>query len=329
MQQADRLDVALSHWRRIASAAGLTPGDWRAAVLSSRRDARHDRVVIGLTSDGQSPLVFKIDLLPQPQARFDAAVAAHRAALARGARLPALLAVDPVHQAILQDWVPGRTAFDTCEMAPDPAQVLRIIGAGVAAFHAAGGVTPRSFHPRYTVRYLRQIMATIRDGTRLVAAPALFLAHARRFCADQPAYEALPTCAVHLHGDLHLRNLMIAGPDVVLIDPLPAEPGPPGHDLGRLLVDYAAMIAPACPAQGNRPLPGVDLDAFFDGYRIAGPDDPSIRLLCRMRLLTDWITVPADPADRSRNQTRRLDGLMRLARAAFAPEADGAPVGRP
>ena len=54
---------------------------------------------------------------------------------------------------------------------------------------------------------------------------------------------------------------------------------PVGHDIARLLTDYAILHAPKEAIPTGHVLPPEAQSAFFEGYGLVGPGDPSVRLL--------------------------------------------------
>lgn len=109
-----------------------------------------------------------------------------------------------------------------------------------------------------------------------------------------------------LVGDTHAWGIDFAGGRVV----------PVGHDIGRLLADYAILRAPRADIPRGALLPQAALKAFFAGYDLVGPDDPSVRLLIRHRVLAEWWGVSASAHLRSKAAERRLRGVLSLIETA-------------
>lgn len=321
----DRLfDAAMAVWPDLARDAGLTDDGWTHEVLSRRSDARVQRIVILMRRD-EDAIVLKHEAAPVRPEEFAAAMSAHLGAFEAfgdrdGLKIPQLLAFDVERQSCLMSYAAGRSLAKWLDGADlgEQCRVLERAGAWVCAFHGAQLGEHRVFQPKFTVRYLNQIMGEVRDGTRKVARKDRFLAAAAAFVDMSPAFEGQQSVTAKTHGDLHLRNLMLdAHGTVTGLDFTDGNVAPVGHDLARLLVDYATLFAPAGSVPEREVLPLAALGAFFQGYTLVGQDDPSVQCLMRMRILVDWWAIPAKRQDRSAAQQRRFRGLMRLAGTVF------------
>lgn len=115
---------------------------------------------------------------------------------------------------------------------------------------------------------------------------------------------------------MHMRNVLIGADRAWGIDFAGGRVVPVGHDIGRLLADYAILRAPREAIEPGNLLPHAAMQAFFAGYDLVGPDDPSVRLLIRHRVLAEWWGVDASPLRRSKAAERRLRGVLSLIEAA-------------
>ncbi|MHA6347213.1 phosphotransferase [Roseivivax sp. CAU 1761] len=320
LEQAEAAARAL--WPDLARAAGLPASGWQAMRLAGRSDARVSRVLLRLRGHGRD-VVLKHEMRPWRPEAFAAALAAHRAARAgfasaAGPGLPALLAADPARQAALYEYAEARPLLHLLAAA-DPAEqraLLRRVGAWLGAFHAARPGIRRVFRPPANLRQLHAVLDELAAGTRAVAEPARFAACAERLLALAPRYGGRETVTAHQHGDLHMRNVLV-GEHVWGIDLAPGAVRPVGHDIARLLIDYAARIADPGAVSPGAALPDRALTAFLNGYRTIGADDPSLGLLLRLRILADWWGLPAEDDARTLAQGRRLAGLLALSERTF------------
>ncbi len=301
-------------WADLSRQAGLQQDGWRMTLVSRRAELRRVRSVWRLDR-GDCALALKQVSAPLDAATFLAGVEAHHEVQERFDAVPRILAADVDRQTVLMTWAGDVTLFDALSTAApqDRQKLLRRAGDWTARFHASGPIGQRIFQPGYSVRHLRRLMAEVRQGARAVAQAGAWLDCAETLIAQQAAHEGRVAVAALGHGDLNLRNLLV-GSGVMGLDFRKGGPLPVGHDLARLFVHYGALLAE--PGEGAV-LPGVDLTGFFDGYTLTGPDDPGVTFLCRMRILIDWQTLPADSAAFSAAEARRFQGLLRLARAAF------------
>ncbi|MHA6324491.1 phosphotransferase family protein [Roseivivax sp. CAU 1753] len=306
-------------WARLADEAGLAPDGWHATPVSRRDDPARARAVWRVTR-GAEVLALKQVRRPRDEAAFLSDIAAQLDASRRFAGFPEILAVDSAAQSVLMTFADGATLYDALA-APDAdhGAILAAAGRWVAALHRAGFDERRNFQPKYSVRHLGRLFDEVRSAARAAPPRSVVWCDAvAALCAMAPDFERRETVSALGHGDLNLRNLLVADTGVTGLDPRSVTAVPVGHDIARLAVHYGALIAPpdAAPDPATGALPGVDLSGFFRGYDLVGPDDPSVGFLCRMRVLIDWQTLPAEALQTGAEQ-RRFRGLVRLAEAAF------------
>lgn len=311
---------ALALWPGLAAEIGETPEAWQASELARREDARVARLLLRLDRQDADPLVLKYEARPRRPEDFARAMGLHLTAMeAMPDGVPALLAADMEAQASLMAHVTGPNLSNALRDGKgDPADLLRRAGAWVAGFHRGGFGERRIFQPKFTTRYLAQIVGEVEQGARQVARRSDFLDAARGLMALQSAFEGAETVSAHTHGDLHMRNLIIGDGRCWGIDFAGGNQAPVGHDIARLLVDYATLHADHDRIAPGDVLPEAMLSAFFAGYDLVGPEDPSVRLLLRHRVLADWWGLPATGMQRSAAQERRFRRLMPLAQRVFA-----------
>lgn len=320
MIAGDLAQAALAHWPVLAREIGLDPASWRAAPLARREDARVARILLRMQGPGGARLVLKHEARPADPEKFAAAMAAHLAVqevYAQG--VPELLAFDVERRACLMANLEARPLSVLLEGAPlaEQAALLRRAGVWMGGFHRALLGERRVFQPKHTVRFLRSVMAEVSEGARIVAEPQRFLRCAEALCADQPLYEGRETITAQTHGDLHLRNVVMGETGCWGLDFAGGRVVPVGHDIARLLADYAILHAPKQAVPEGEVLPPEVLSAFFAGYGLVGAEDPSVQLLLRNRVLAEWWGLPAKAEDRGPAQARRWAGVQALAARVF------------
>ncbi|WP_226623940.1 phosphotransferase [Alloyangia pacifica] len=321
MIAGDLAQAALAHWPVLAREIGLDPASWRAALLAWREDARVARILLRMEGPDGARLVLKHEARPGDPEKFAAAMAAHLAVQAVYAQgVPELLAFDVARRACVMSFLEARPLSVLLEGAPlvEQAALLRRAGVWMGGFHGASPGARRVFQPKHTVRFLRTVMAEVSDGARIVEEPGRFLACAEALCADQSLYEGRETVTAQTHGDLHLRNLVLGGAGCWGLDFAGGRVVPVGHDIARLLADYAILHAPKGAIPAGEVLPPEALSAFFDGYGLVAAEDPSVQLLLRNRVLAEWWGLPARAVDRGLAQARRWAGVQALAARVFA-----------
>jgi tRNA A-37 threonylcarbamoyl transferase component Bud32 len=318
----DALKIFGSVWSRLADEAGLETEGWSVHRLSAREDARVSRDLFRLSRGGHD-IVLKQQIRPRDPEGFMAAMAAHLDVNAHFpddpmAAVPTLLAVDTETQSCLMSFAEGRTLSDCLERANpgDQGTHLERAGLWLDRFHRARLGTARIFQPKFTYRYLDTILAEEAAGQRPIAEAQRFRKAASRFKDMRPRFEGQETVAAKLHGDLHMRNLLLGGP-VWGLDFHEAGASPVGHDIARLLVDVATLRADHSAVVPREVLPLSLLSAFFRGYTLVQETDPSVQMLLRHRVLAEWWGLPAEQRGRSPAQSRRFDRLMSLVSRVF------------
>ena len=320
MRRDALLDAALEHWPGLAADLGLSTQGWRAAPLARRDDPHHAVVLVKMTGPEGQALVLKHVAAPSDLETYARAMSAHQGAQKRYPEgVPALLSFDLSTQTCVMDYAEGRM-LSLCLAEAGPAQrldLLRRAGAWLDGLHRAGLGDPRQFQSKFTLRYLRQIREDVLAGRMPVAEPGRFCAAAETLLAREEEFSGQQTQAAPTHGDLHLRSLLVGTSQIWGIDFAGGRMVPVGHDIARLLVDAAVLYADADEVPVGEVIPADWSAAFFEGYRLVAPEDPSVRLLLRHRMLADWWGLPAFDEDRGPAQARRLRNLLALAPRIF------------
>ena len=316
----DQLSMqAMKLWPELAAQIGIAPEDVQVAPLARRLDARVDMVALRLDRQIGPALVLKLQAKPLDPEGFASAMQGHMYAFdAFPDGVPELLAVDFETQACVMEFAEGQPLAVVLDGATleQQADAMKRAGAWLGQYHRATCVETRVFQPKYTLGYLQDVIQEVRNGTRRIVDTERFLACADALCGRQHLFEGRSTKAAQTHGDLHMRNLLM-GPQVKAVDFSAQRVVPVGHDIGRLLSDYAILRAPHADIPPGEVLPIPVRDAFFDSYGLVGPEDPSVQLLIRHRVLAEWWGLPADQQDRSFAQQRRWLGIESLTARVF------------
>ena len=77
-----------------------------------------------------------------------------------------------------------------------------------------------------------------------------------------------------------------------------------GHDIARLLLDYTAILRSSKELENGQIIPAVAIEAFFRGYRLVGPDDPSVQFLPYAKTLGSLVNVPQRRNKRSKTNQK-------------------------
>ncbi|KAB2543154.1 aminoglycoside phosphotransferase [Salipiger aestuarii] len=306
---------AMASWPGLARQMAEDPDAWVAAPLARREDARVARILLRLDGPG-GQLALKHQA--RPETGFDTDIAAHLAVQQVWPEgIARLHAVDLEARSCVMDHLPAEPLSEMMGAAPLARQetLLRRAGAWLDGFHRAMPGERRIFQPKFTIRYLHEVMAEVASDRRPVLEPHRFLACARSLCAMAPRYEGGETQTARTHGDLHQRNLMLGADRAWGIDFKGGRVVPVGHDIARLLVDYAVLHAPKAAIPPGEVLPPSAMAAFFEGYRVISSGDLSIALLLRNRVLAEWWGLPVQ--GRGIAQDRRWHGVDQLAARVF------------
>ncbi|MDU8910860.1 phosphotransferase family protein [Aestuariicoccus sp. MJ-SS9] len=310
-------DAAMRHWPALAVEAGLRASDWRSDPMARREDFRVARIVMRMRHKDGRQLVLKHEARPKRPEAFMQAMAAHLAAHdGYPDGVPELFTFDVRAQSCVMAMVDAEPL--SVRLEPEGANhgaILRAVGAWAAGFHRSGLGEGRVFQPKFTLDYLRRIVGELQRGERMVPEPEAFLRCAAYLCDRQADFEGQHTVTAQTHGDLHMRNVLVGEGGVWGIDFAGGNVVPVGHDLARLLVDYATLRTRHADIPAGEVLPPAASEAFFEGYTLVGPADPSVRLLLRHRVLADWWGLPHM---RSAAQERRWAGLKSLVARVFA-----------
>lgn len=175
--------------------------------------------------------------------------------------------------------------------------LIRRAGAWLDRFHRAGSPHHAPFHAAHTARYFQSIRAELAAGTRAVA-------HQDRFCrgVDHVAAKAQntdtkETVFAHQHGAYRPSRLIcddnttlafdIGGPNVM----------PVAHDIAHFLLDYTLSLRGLSGLGPGSAVHEDAFEAFFEGYRLITPDDPSLEVITLSKPLNIWLGLPAAASD--------------------------------
>lgn len=86
-----------------------------------------------------------------------------------------------------------------------------------------------------------------------------------------------------------------------------------GFDIARFLLHYAEKLAPIDVIPGGHVVPPAAIEAFFDGYDLVPADDAGVTYLLRVRMLTNWASLPQSRRVMSLSQMTRFAKLRRIA----------------
>lgn len=299
---------ALANWPELAQQAGIDP---TGAQVKRRwvklQKARH-QIVLQLALADEQRVILKQIFRPSDQTAFGAMVKAQKVAwqlLPDRFGAPNVLADNKLHQLFLMEDVAGEDLFQKLNSDGDHAALLSQAGAWLSAYHNATFEQRREFRPSFMARHLEKLAKEAEIGVRRVPDPAAFALSARIFAVDQELFAGQETVIAARHGDYNLRNILVGGAGVQVIDFSPTQMLPVGYDIARLLLHYMLIFGQNADLPAGQVISREAEDAFFDGYKTTGPDDPSYRFLTRVRLMQEWnVHYPVTRRQYLRNRQR-------------------------
>lgn len=310
MSETERL---LDLVKPLLSEAGFTEELWSATLLSRRNDSSMHRIVVKLSSHNGQALVAKHIMRPINFERFAKSVDRQTQIAATAVRAPRIYGVDKDRQIVLMELLHGSTLYDACHLqsVSDHAPFLEASGRWVDCFHRAVKWESREFRSKFAVSSLSRLRKQILARETQVPKRTDFLAMLEATLDSAVAIDRSETVAAVGHGDLNLRNIVIDKHVASGLDF--GDPGllPVAHDLARLFCHYGALCVKPGTQKGG-PLPGVDLNSFYRGYKLVAPEDLSVSFMCRVRLLWDWAKIPQKSTERSISEQIRLKGIQKL-----------------
>ncbi len=315
---------------RLLTQSGLDPDATQIIDTRRKQTPQRQHVIHTVETADGAKLVFKQVFLPDDAELFRGTVAGQ--ALASGrlssdpfARVPPVLAHDAVARAMLMEMAPGVPAYDLLSETRNHAGILRDVARWTAAFHGTGRVERRPFRPHFMANHIGKIAGHITDGKKKVAEPEEFLDLAEALQAYGPQFDGKPGLSSDRHGDFHLSNILLGQGLSFGIDFHPPKTAPVGFDLARVLVNYVDRFVDMGAIAPGEVVPPAVLAAFFRGYDLVGPDDAGLTFLMRVRLLTNWSSMPETRDAMTVLQLGHFEKTRLMALNALRPERKRAP----
>ncbi len=321
--------TALKLWPGFAAQAGLSRHGWRLTKLSRRDDPENSRIVLRAKHRSGLSYAYKFQLKPESQQGFVAHHMRQERAFHALGEDATLTAPKPIHvsqdaQTSLFEYIRGHTFAELVRKAEGrPVQQLDLLkqaGVWLDAYHRTQIEERRIFQPKYTVCYYQELEKQITAGIATVPARQLFLAGIRRIIELAPQFEGQQTISAIQHGDFHLFNLIRDDQRTLGLDFSSDQMAPVGHDISKVLLDFTTLTRSANEVAPGRVVPEDVTSAFFEGYKMVGPNDPSLAFLLYPRVLSTLARVPQKKALRTEAKQRTLRRLRPFAKRAFQPD---------
>ncbi len=303
----------------LGAQADLVVKDYRCCAEWIKDDRNRLHIVQRYDKSGAPSVVLKFAQRPVDTDAFARILDAHHGAQAALQwseinTVPEILAEDRSAQAYLMQYIAGDTFLELCRYQTDHATLLRKAGSWLAAFHGGTVQQKRPFQPRFMVRHMHKLAGQMRAGERRISGQSQFVAFADRigeFASDAEGH--IGTIAAK-HGDLNAHNILISDRATAAFDFLGADNAPVAYDIARFLQSYTQMVGDIDDLSKGFAVPKRAWDAFFSGYDLVGPDDPTVIFLSKVQVLTDWNRMQDKTTLKS---MLRLERLKEIARQAF------------
>lgn len=304
----------------LAAQGGLDPGGYHPTFEWIKNDSNRLHIVQKYESPTGAPLILKKAAQPNDPEEFASIIAAHLQAqevLAPHpvATVPQIYAVDHESMAYLMGFQAGDSFLELCRNSADHRDYLRKAGQWLAAYHSGTFQQERIFQPEFMAKHMLKLAGQMVHGERKIMGQKRFieLAHIVQNYAGEAEGQISKVAAKH--GDFNAHNLLIGEHAVAGLDFLAQSHAPVGYDIARFLLSYAQNVADLDRIPKGHVVPPDALDAFFDGYDFVTADDPGVRFLTRIQILTDWNRIR--PKENAQTLIR-FERLRKIARLAFA-----------
>ena len=232
------------------------------------------------------------------------------------------MCLDIANQASLTTYAEGLPFSEFMRDATDDhtrqLELLQHAGEWLDAYHRTKVSETRIFQPKHAVSYYHDLSERIQSGDLKVAAKPLILHGVERLSELAAKYSDQQTVSAVQYGDFHMCNLIFDGTCLTGINISRNQPAPVGHDIARLLLDYTAILRSSKELENGQIIPADAIEAFFRGYRLVGPDDPSVQFLPCAKILSSLVNVPQRRNERSKTNQKTLERLRPIAQVAFA-----------
>ncbi len=319
-------------WPRIAANVGLPTEAarfHRLRVNSGRADLR---CVLHIQAANGRDYVLRADYSHRGFQTFRRILDRHQAAAeglreTRGVSVPAILWRDPQDKVALMEFAPGATAFQALDMSSlgleNRGVVLRRIGHAVAALHQCSRTEVKRFWPKPYLGQVSESAQKVRAGELPIRKPKRFVGlcaylHRVGRRARGQTYQG----AVE-HGDLHMRNILIAEDQISLIDFANHRGAVPQRDLANLfLANGLHHLAEAGRPDGYGYIAQADWDAFETGYGAPVSNDPVFQFFFAMKLWAAWEKLAVSERAVSPKGERQLMLLVKVLDHLLATEQD-------
>lgn len=307
---------------------------WKISKLHAREDAQVARCVLKIVGPGVA-YAFKHEKAPINKARFIKVFERQQSAFQNFSRVAGLALAEPVRvdgkrQCAIFRFIEGHNLRDHltyfCPTRELKLQMVERAGAWLDHFHRSGFDEQRKFHPNWVKNRYLDIRNDVEAG-RLKLPETLLLTA----CLDElewlaPDLRGQDTISALPHRDFHGGNLIWDGTTLTGIDVGQGRAAPVGQDINKFLIDLVRRFCDADELAPGRLYPADVNEAFFSGYKLVGPDDPTVRLFALAEIVDTWMLILADKLKRSAAKQECLTQLRPIAKRVISSSAAKKPL---
>ncbi len=317
--------LADENWEWLKLELSLPIEGWIVKRLSRRDDPHISSITRFVRHKSKGCFTYKFQLRPQSAEGFEKHYRLQQIAFdtfphSAEFTSPSPVFVDAERQISLMSFVEGQPVSEVMKQSRAPDEQFELLakcGAWLDAFHRSQGHEIRKFRPEHTLNYYQKLREQIELGDCDVTARSLFLRGIDKLVEVAPHVAGFETVAAMQHGDFHLRNLILNNGQIAGIDFSKDHVAPVGYDIAKILLDFTTLTRSSDGLATGQIVHHDTYEAFFNGYRLVGPDDPGVRLLLYARILATLNTVPAKQKERTYAKQRTLERLRPIASNAF------------
>lgn len=117
------------------------------------------------------------------------------------------------------------------------------------------------------------------------------------------------TVSANQNGNFQMANLVYEGHQLTYNGNSTDQPAPVGNDIATFLLNYTLFSQDMNIIGSAKLISEVVIAAFFRGYTLVQPNDPSFQFTVYTELLDALIEIPMNRSERTKEAQRALDKL--------------------
>ena len=318
MMNSDKmLEAAIHGWAKHAKTIGLSPQGFEPGRPEFHNNSKPEILSIRMVGSEQNYCIEKYDpndeILLAAQAQSIAFEALEDSS---DACVQKVLLTDRSDGFIVHSDFNGQPCIKDLG-SEKSACILNRMGHWCHDFHSATYHETRTFRPKFMVDYLSALAEKISSNQINISEPRMFVRCAAKLQNMSSSYRYRDSKTAQLHGQLLVSKFLFGSQSVCVRHFRPYDVKPIGYDISRLLVDFMLLYGDIADLRHGQVIPESIASPFFDSYKFRPQNDPSISFLMFTRLLEDWYAIQSKSSNRSVEQEKRLERILKIAEIAF------------